>query len=333
MERLTGMSKSIRFGWTTLVGWALALAIGTAAAADDPIVIAHRGASGYLPEHTLESYALAFGLGADYIEPDLIMSKDGVLFCLHDIHLEATTNVEEVFPSRKRADGRWYGADFTIAEIKMLSAHERMAGRFPVGKSQFEVPTFDEMIELIQGLNVRTGRNVGLYPELKAPSWHAREGLPLEAAVLETLSRYGYRGKDARVFVQCFESGPLKAMRKDLGSELPQIMLIGGGGDSGAMLTKEGLREIATFADGIGPSKSALVKNPSIVEWAHAAGLKVHPYTMRADQVPKDLVTHEEELARYYAEYEVDGVFTDFPDRARRYLDGAKQASSDATRD
>lgn len=305
----------------------------TAASADDPIVIAHRGASGYLPEHTLEAYALAFGLGADYIEPDLVMSKDRVLFCLHDIHLEATTDVEEIFPARKRADGRWYAADFTIAEIKSLSAHERMSKRFPVGKSHFEVPTFEEMIELIQGLNERTGREVGLYPELKAPSWHSRQGLAMEAAVLETLTKYGYQGKNAKVFVQCFEAEPLKAMREIWRSELPQIMLLGGGGDSDRMLTREGLREIATFADGIGPSKSVLVKNPSIVEWAHAAGLKVHPYTMRADQVPRDLASHEEELERFYKDYKVDGVFTDFPDRARRYLDRAKQDPDRANQD
>lgn len=327
------MSICDRYGWSSFVGWALFAAIATSAVADEPIVIAHRGASGYLPEHTLEAYALAFGLGADYIEPDLVMSKDGVLFCLHDIHLEATTNVEEIFPARKRADGRWYAADFTIAEIKTLSAHERMPNRFPIGKSHFEVPTFEEMIELIQGLNERANKQVGLYPELKAPSWHRREGLALEAAVLETLRKYGYRGKDAKIFVQCFEPEPLIAMRETMGSELPQIMLLGGGADSSRMLTEEGLREIATFADGIGPSKTLLVKNPSIVEWAHAAGLKVHPYTMRVDQVPKDLRTHEEELERYYKDYKVDGVFTDFPDRARRYLDLAKQDPSSATQD
>lgn len=289
--------------------------------AQTPIVIAHRGASGYLPEHTLEAYALAFALGADYVEPDLVMTQDRALVCLHDIHLESTTNVEEIFPDRSRADGKWYAADFTLEEIKQLDVHERLPDRFPVNASAFEVPTFEEMIELIQGLNDRLGRNVGLYPELKAPTWHREEGLPMERQVLKTLGSYGYNGTDAKVFVQCFEQEPLKIMRAELGSELPQIMLIGGGPSARKMLTKEGLRGVAQFANGIGPSKSLLVRNPKIVTWAHSVGLQVHPYTLRVDQVPRDLSSHEEELERYYRDYNVDGLFTDFPDRARAYLD------------
>ena len=113
------------------------------------LVIAHRGASGYLPEHTLEAYDIAYGLGADYIETDLVRTKDGAFICLHDIHLDRTTNLAVAYPDRKRKDGRWYAADLSLAEIRSLDAHERLAGRFPKGDSQFGVPTFEEMIEIV----------------------------------------------------------------------------------------------------------------------------------------------------------------------------------------
>ena len=189
------------------------------------IVIAHRGASGYLPEHTLPAYALAHGMGADFIEPDLVLTRDGHLICLHDIYLEATTNVEQLFPDRARDDGRWYAADFTLDEIRRLQADERLDGRFPKGASRFAVPAFTEMIELVQGLNERTGRAVGIYPELKAPAWHRAEGLPMEKALLKVLGRYGYLEDGAPIFVQSFEEESLRRLR-ELGSELPQVFLM-----------------------------------------------------------------------------------------------------------
>jgi Glycerophosphoryl diester phosphodiesterase len=211
-----------------------AMALPTASAQNgDKIVIAHRGASGYLPEHTLEAYAMAYALGANYIEPDLVLTHESKFICLHDIHLERTTNVEEVFPDRHREDGRWYAADFTLEEIRQLNVHERcnedgtpvFPGRFPMGDSQFEVPTFTEMIELIQGLNKAMGRDVGIYPEIKEPSWHEIEGLPMEEALLNVLNQYGYEGQDAKVYVQCFEPEPLKKMRFNLTTDLPLVQL------------------------------------------------------------------------------------------------------------
>ncbi|MFO7974654.1 MAG: glycerophosphodiester phosphodiesterase [Candidatus Hydrogenedentota bacterium] len=285
-------------------------------AVEKPIVIAHRGASGYLPEHTLEAYAMAHALGADYIEPDLVMTKDGRFVCMHDIHLKDTTNVEEVFPERKREDDKWYAADFTLEEIKQLSVHERLPFRFPEGAASFRVPTFEEMIELVQGLNKTTKRVVGIYPELKAPAWHRSQGLAMEEAFLEVAKQYGYEGKDAPVFVQCFEEATLKRMRLELGSELPQIMLIGGGKSSAALLTPEGLETIAAFAEGIGPAKSVIDENPGIVAEAHKRNLDVHPYTFRAEFPGKGYESVEEELARFFFEYGVDGVFTDFADIA-----------------
>jgi len=286
------------------------------AAANEKIVIAHRGASGYLPEHTLEAYAYAHAQGAGYIEPDVVLTRDGAFICLHDIHLESTTNVEEMFPERHRDDGRWYAADFDLAEIKRLNAHERLAKRFPQGRSRFEVPTLAEMIELVQGLNATTGREAGIYPELKAPAWHRAAGLPMEEAFLALVASYGYSGKDARIYVQCFDPESLIRMREELDSDLPQVQLTGSDAAAQAMLSEEGLRRIATYANGIGPAKTLIEQHPDLVKRAHAAGLKVHPYTFRADQVPQSYASFDAELHRFYFEYDVDGLFTDFPDRA-----------------
>ncbi len=284
------------------------------------IVIAHRGASGYLPEHTLPAYALAHGMGADYIEPDLVLTRDGHLICLHDIYLQATTNVEQVFPDRAREDGRWYAADFTLEEIRRLQAEERLGNRFPRGSSRFAVPSFAEMIELVQGLNERTGRTVGIYPELKAPAWHRTEGLPMEEALLEIVERYGYRESGAPIFVQSFEEESLRRLR-ELGSELPQVFLMAEVQQYRHFLSAEGIAGIASFADGIGPAKTMLERQPELIGWARDAGLTVHPYTFRADQVPDRHDSHEAELERYLFELGVDGVFTDYPDRARAVVD------------
>lgn len=284
------------------------------------IVIAHRGASGYLPEHTLPAYALAHGMGADYIEPDLVLTRDGHLICLHDIYLQATTNVEQVFPDRAREDGRWYAADFTLEEIRQLQAEERLGNRFPRGSSRFAVPSFAEMIELVQGLNERTGRTVGIYPELKAPAWHRAEGLPMEEALLEIVERYGYRESGAPIFVQSFEEESLRRLR-ELGSELPQVFLMAEVEQYRRFLSADGIAGVTDFADGVGPAKTMLERQPELIGWAHDASLTVHPYTFRADQVPDRHDSHEAELERYLFEFGVDGVFTDYPDRARAVLD------------
>ena len=284
-----------------------------------PLVIAHRGASGYLPEHTLPAYAFGYAQGADYVEPDLVMTKDGVLICLHDIHLEGTTDVEERFPDRGRSDGRWYAADFTLDEIRTLRAHERLEERFPKDKSSFFVPTFAEMIELVQGLNASTGRNVGIYPELKAPAWHREQGLPMEKTFLEVVESYGYVGPDAAIFVQCFEAPPLERMR-ELGSKLPQIQLVTGR-QAQEFLSTEGLQRVAKYAQGVGPSKTIIESDRNVVARAHAAGLALHPYTFRADDVPDEYDSFDDELGEFLVELAVDGLFTDFPDTVRQFVD------------
>jgi len=287
---------------------------------DGRIVIAHRGASGYLPEHTLAAYAMAYAQGADYIEPDLARTRDGAFICLHDIRLEATTDVESRFPDRHRADGRWYAADFDLAEIRQLRVHERLEGRFPRQGARFFVPTFEEMIELVQGLNSSVGRTVGIYPELKSPAWHREQGLAMEEPFLEVMQRYGFYDGSAPVFVQSFELAPLERMRA-LGSPLPQIMLMGRGPVFDAMATRRGLAKLAELVDGIGPAKERLVENPELVTWAHSAGLLVHPYTFRADSLPPGVETLEDELRSFFVDLGVDGLFTDFPDRARVWID------------
>ena len=293
------------------------------ALASEVVVIAHRGASGYLPEHTLEAYALAYGLGADFIEPDLVLTSDGVLIALHDTTLESTTDVAQVFPERAREDGRFYAIDFTLQEIKQLRVQERRGAdgqpafpnRFPQDLASFEIPTHAELIELVQGLNHTTGRNVGIYPELKSPAWHADEGMPMEEILLAELSEYGYEGPDARVFVQSFEFESLERLR-ELGTELPLVMLIW----SPDHATEEAFDRWATVADGVGPWKGLVEASPEVVAKAHARGMKVHPWTFRADVVPDKYPTIEQELATYFGVYLVDGVFTDFVDDAVRVL-------------
>lgn len=302
----------------------------------DKIVIAHRGASGYLPEHTLEAYTMAYALGADFIEADLALTKDGVFVCIHDIYLEYTTNVKEVFPNRARKDKHWYVADFSLDEIKQLNVHERtrangiayFTSRFPLSFSKFEVPTFTEMIELIRGLNKSTGRNVGIYPEIKKPSWHTQQGLPMEEVLLEILNRYGYNDRSAKVFIQCFEDESLKKIRFELKTDLPLIQLTwetiwnygGNVKPFTSEFTEDVLDEIATYADGIGPYKGRIEANPGLVSWAHERGLLVHTWTMRADSLPGQYRTFDEELHQFYIIYNVDGLFTDFTDRAVQFL-------------
>jgi len=302
----------------------------------DKIVIAHRGASGYLPEHTLESYAMAYALGADFIETDLALTKDAIFVCIHDIYLEYTTNVRDVFPERARKDRHWYVADFSLEEIKQLNVHERVRAngmayfpsRFPLNFSKFEVPTFREMIELIQGLNESTGGDVGIYPEMKRPTWHTQQGLPMEEALLEMLDQYGYISREANIFIQCFEEEPLKKLRFDLGTDLPLVLLIweknwNYGGDVKpftAKLTEDILDEIAMVADGIGPYKARIEVSPAVVQWAHERDLVVHTWTMRADSLPFQYQNFDEELYQFYITYNVDGVFTDFTDKAIQFL-------------
>ena len=307
-----------------------------------PLVIAHRGASGYLPEHTLESAAYAHALGADFIEQDVVMSRDGTLVVLHDIHLETTTDVAARFPDRKRADGRFYALDFTWDELRSLRAGERFdpktgaavfPRRFPAATGAFRLCSLEDQIALIAGLNRSTGRTTGIYVEFKDPAFHQKEGRDIGATLLAVLKRHGFDDSADRVFVQCFDPVALKRLRTELKTRLPLVQLLGDNAwgestaDYNAMLTPAGLKEIATYAQGIGPHLGQIVSGrtpegkpqfTTLVADAHRVGLVVHPYTFRADTLPPGIPNIAALLDLFLQQAGIDGFFIDQPDAGVR---------------
>jgi len=311
--------------------------------ASEPVIIAHRGASGYLPEHTFEAKALAHGMGAHYLEQDLVLSKDGVPMVLHDLHLDTVSDVAERFPGRQRDDGRFYAIDFTAEEIGSLSVSERFhhatrepryPGRYPVGPTTMRLRTFEETLDFVAGLKRSTGRQVGIYPEIKKASWHREEGQDIARIVVEILHRHGYRTKEDPCYLQCFEFSEVRRLREELGWEGRLIQLVGGGatGDDGTdfarFRTPEGLAELAPWVDGIGPSISTLIVGSSpedrrltpLAAEARRLGLAVHPYTVRADDLPRTVSSLDDLHHVLFEELKVDGVFTDFPDLTAEFL-------------
>lgn len=319
-----------------------------AAEPNRPIVIAHRGASGYLPEHTLEAKAMAHAMRADFIEQDVVLTKDKVPVVLHDIHLDTVTNVAKVFPDRAREDGRYYAIDFMLDEVKRLRVSERIdlktgkavfPKRFPVRTGRFEIPTLAEEIELIQGLNKSTGRDVGIYPEIKSPAWHRREGKDISRIVLGVLDEYGYQKKSDNIYLQCFDADETRRIREKLKCDLKLVQLIGENSwkesptDFDALRTEAGMQGIAEYADGVGPSLNHVVRGRNdrgdvdvtdLVRWAHQHGLQVHPYTFRADSLPGYARDFTRLLEIFTTQAQIDGVFTDFPDQAVVALKGRK---------
>ena len=311
-----------------------------------PVVIAHRGACGYLPEHTLEAKALAYGMGADYLEQDVVASRDDELLVLHDIHLDTVTDVAQRFADRAREDGRFYARDFDLAELKTLNVHERRSedgvtavfpGRFPTTEGRFSIATMAEEIVMIQGLNKATGRNIGIYPEVKSPAFHAEEGVDVSQLLLNMLKEFGYTDKEAPVYVQCFDAKEVLRLRNELGCQLKIVQLIGENDwgesdtDYDVLKTADGLRQIATVADAIGPWAEQLYTiaeidgqpvSRGLVSRAHAAGLSVHPYTFRADALLPGFDTFAEMVEWFAATLSIDGLFTDFPDKAIEALAG-----------
>lgn len=302
----------------------------------DRLIIAHRGASGYLPEHTLQAKALAIGLGADYVEQDVVLSSDNVPVIMHDIYLDATTDVKKKFPSRSRADGRYYAIDFSLAEIRTLAVTERVnpangkpvyPGRFPQGSSSFGIQTLMEEIEMIQGLGKSRGKLAGIYTEIKGSAFHLKEGRDIDRIVIDTLAAYGYDSPEDRIFVQSFEPDCLKRIHFEFKSRLPLVQLITTTPDYASMLTESGMDEVARYAAGIGPStslivdrKGDLVRDNWLVKAAHARGLLVHPYTFRADSLPPYAKNAEDDMEFYLFTIGVDGLFTDFPDLGVKVL-------------
>jgi len=316
--------------------------------ATEPIIIAHRGASGYLPEHTLAAKALAHVMGADFLEQDVVLTKDGTAIVLHDIYLEPTTDVQDIFPGRMREDGRYYAIDFTIEEVRQLRLHERSrknsAGqevavyptRFPLGPGTCGIPTLKEEIQFIAGLDKSRKTKTGLYIELKAPNWHLNQGYDIAKAILEVLEETGYAQRENQVYLQCFDDKALRYLRKTLKTKLPLIQLIAQnswGEDSKVnydyLQSAEGLEEVASYADGIGPwvmqiyggkSNSGKAIISELVRDAHNNGLEVHPYTFRQDELPTGISSFEELLDIFINQAKINGLFTDFPDLVRSFL-------------
>lgn len=338
----------------------LVMSMSAMAQSNAKVVIAHRGASGYLPEHTLPAKAMAYAQGADFLEQDLVMTKDNELIVLHDHYLDSVTDVADRFPGRARKDGRFYAIDFTLPEIRSLKFTEAFEikdgkkvqtypNRFPMGKSSFHIHTFQEEIEFVQGLNKSTGKNIGIYPEIKAPWFHKQEGKNISTRVLEVLKQYGYSKKSDNVYLQCFDANELKRIKNELlpklGMDLKLVQLIAytdwhetyeeqpngtWTNYSYDWMFKPGaMKEVAKYADGIGPdyhmlinesSKPGKIKLTAMVKDAHKNKLVVHPYTIRIDKLPNYVKNGQQLFDIIYNKANVDGAFTDFPDLGVKFL-------------
>ena len=311
----------------------------------DPIVIGHRGASGERPEHTLASYNLAIDEGADFIEPDLVLTKDNVFVARHENDITGTTDVADhpEFASRKTTkliDGEshtgWFTEDFTLAELKTLRAKERLPQLRPANAAydgKFDIPTFAEVIALAKKRSKEVGRTIGIYPETKHPTYFASIGKPMEHQLVAELKQAGWDSADAPVFIQSFEVNNLKLLHSITKIRLIQLMDASGGPADkaapsyAAMITPAGLKAVAAYAWGIGPNKDMVDKGegePSaLVADAHAAGLRVHVWTFRAENffLPAGLKRGADPRAhgdvdtaiRRQLAAGIDGFFTDFP--------------------
>jgi glycerophosphoryl diester phosphodiesterase len=346
------------------------MSVSHRAARRAPIVIAHRGASGYRPEHTLASYWLAIKQGADFIEPDLVSTKDGELVARHENQISETTDVAEhagfaARQTRKLIDGRsvegFFTEDFTLAELKTLRAKERLPELRPAN-TRFDrmltIPTLDQVIALAQLASRVHGRVIGVYPETKHPTYFASIGLPLEEPLLRALHRAGYRGPSAPVFIQSFETGNLRRLRRMTDLSLIQLLDAEGqpfdltvAGDSRRsvdLVSAMGLAEIARYANGIGVHKALIVPRgadgrlsapTALIRDAHSAGLLVHAWTFRRENtfLPTDFQGASSkvgdlaaELTHFFA-LDLDGAFSDNPDiavRARNACTARKHSSA-----
>ena len=351
-------------GAAVLMSIAMGLASTAALAVDGgKVIVAHRGASGYLPEHTLEAKALGYAMGVDYLEQDLAMTKDDRLVVVHDHFLDRITDVADKFPDRARKDGRYYVMDFTLDEIKSLNFTEgfnivdgnRVQGypdRFPMFTSTFKIHTFEEEIEFIQGMNKTMGRDVGLYVETKAPWLHKQAGKDISKATLEVLKKYGYTTKDSNVLFQTFDYPDLKYVKNELmpklGMDLKTVVLVTSNPeetyelvdgkwqsfDYRYLLDPKNMAEIAQYADGMGPdyhmlideknSRKGDIKVNDLVQKMHEAGMVVHPYTIRKDQLPPYANNIDELFEAVLYQAGADGVFTDFPDLGVAYVKAHK---------
>ena len=308
-----------------------------------PVVIAHRGASGYLPEHTLASKKLAFEMGADFLEQDIVATRDDELLVLHDVHLDRVSDVAVRFPDRQRSDGRFYVRDFDIEEIRSLSAWERMHAdgspvypdRYPPKSGDFGFNTLAEELALVQSLNAAQDRAVGVYPEIKRPAWHRTEGVDIAPLLLDVLSDFGYEENTDQVFVQCFDDAEVRRLKEELHCPYKLVQLIGHNSwfeastDYERLWSGDGIREVADYADAVGPSIPHLFELDTVdsvpvvvdlVRDVRNAGLLIHPYTFRADELPPGFANFDDLVEFFVNDVGVDGLFTDFPDRVLAVL-------------
>ncbi len=309
-----------------------------------PYVIAHRGASGYLPEHTLAAKTLAFAHGADFLEQDLVASRDDELIVVHDIHLDRISDVAARYPGRDRDDGRYYVRDFTLAELRTLRATERLdesgtapvyPQRFPPGSGAFELHTMREELEFVAGLARSTDRLVGIYPEIKRPAWHHAEGVDVGRLLLETLNDFGFRHRTDPVFVQCFDFDELKRWRGEFDSDLALVQLVGENSwgesptDFDWLRSEAGLSAAAEIVDALGPwipqlrATSAAPGGNAVADWVRVAqrlNLGLHPYTLRRDDLPPGFDNARECLHWLVFDVGITGLFSDFPDQVVDFL-------------
>jgi len=308
------MLNSIRIAVVMLAGTVLIVAAGVPGADRPKQLIAHRGASGYAPEHTFASYDLAIAQKADFVEPDLAVSKDGVLVCLHDDTLERTTNVEEIFPDRfspdvkgRNGERRWVANDFTVAEMKRLDAGSWFDAKF----AGAQVPTFDEMIA-----RVGAHEGTGIYPELKSPPLYTARGVDMAAIFVASIKKHGLdRPESLRkmpVIVQSFDRPTIKRMSTELPT-VPRVFLT----SSDADVTDERLKDLATFATGIAPEKPVIARHPDLVARAHALNLTVTSWTFRADDKTAYRSVRDE-MAQFLYTFGIDALFTNNPDQFPR---------------
>ena len=311
------MRHKLRSWVPGLASWVLVFIMTTTGSAQyhKKTLVAHRGASAYAPEHTLAAYRLAIEMGADFVEQDLAVTKDGVLICLHDASLERTTDVEERFPDRattQTIEGRtrkaWLANDFTLAEIKTLDAGSWFDKKFAAEK----IVTFDEAVALIRG-------KAGLFPELKTPEIYAGRDVNFEEMVAAALDKNGLRGAKADpktpVILQTFGQASARKLSQ-LKIGVPVVLLLG---DDEGFKTAEQVKAWKGIVQGFGPTKSIVQRNPDFVKWAHAEGLSVTPYTFRAaDAAKSGFKDVTEEMAQYLYQFDVDALFTDNPDKFPR---------------
>lgn len=303
-----------------------------------PLVIAHRGASGYLPEHTIAAATLAHAQNADYIEQDVVLTKDSIAVVLHDIHIDTVTNVKRLYPNRARHDGRFYAIDFTLAELKKLTVHERKNAKgeqvYPHryrGNAEFKIATLQEHIDLIQELNRQFDKQIGFYPEIKAPAWHREQGTDISQIVLDVLRKNQLDDATKPIYVQCFDFEETKRLRNELKAKVKLVQLIAENSwqesktDYDYLKTAEGLSEIAKVAQGIGPWIPQILEPSTLEPTPFVARVKqqqltMHPYTFRIDQLPKNISANKL-LDALFNQVKVEGVFTDFPDKVIHFIE------------